>query len=551
MSPPDTKASNSLFGSSAFGKAFHETVLKTAKEMPPNTGSHFGFGKFQYKDVQEAKDSLTFHLHGASEAVEKGITVGNQGYDMAIKFARGAADYIVTSYPDAGTIEELIEKGMKDIADSQTIKITRRSFRDVQWSMLVPFLLALLVLGMTMYRVSTNLLFTGTNTSHIATLIPIFMIFGESILAKALAVCIATPRNDSPHFGCGWFSWSLSALLPALSGTRDLLPKPEIDCKVLNMKSGQCRKNTSFVLSRVMRDLETNYAPKTGGLTIEILDAVAPTVSLSRTDVLVENIWTFFIMFSQLLIAIYAFLQYRDESVILFLGTAIFLMEAVVNMPIWSTTKFSARKEASKTYALMRDNGQRHVFIIRNMHENAWNIEDLAGGASSTYDYTTTLEAHVLIWTFLSFLALTILSTTLSDQSALYILAILTMGTVGNIMHAAVPRKPWMHGIALSSVETISNDNKVFGALLELQKKYNGLGEPLIAELFPGGLTKEQEEIWTAMNQWNMKPAGREEKFGFGGDKMIGKVGDGKSMFGVLLGNEIKVESSEDDFCEL
>jgi hypothetical protein len=54
-------------------------------------------------------------------------------------------------------------------------------------------------------------------------------------------------------------------------------------------------------------------------------------------------------------------------------GTAIFLMEAIANMPAWSATRFSARKSSEKgsTYALMRGIGYRHVLVVRNVHPDA------------------------------------------------------------------------------------------------------------------------------------------------------------------------------------
>jgi hypothetical protein len=42
-------------------------------------------------------------------------------------------------------------------------------------------------------------------------------------------------------------------------------------------------------------------------------------------------------------------------------------------MPAWVAWKFSARKDGGKqaTYALLRGNGHRHVFVIRNKHKDA------------------------------------------------------------------------------------------------------------------------------------------------------------------------------------
>jgi hypothetical protein len=78
------------------------------------------------------------------------------------------------------------------------------------------------------------------------------------------------------------------------------------------------------------------------------------------------------IMAMQLALGIHAYVSHGDEIMLVF-GTAIFLMEAIANMPVWSATRFSARKAGEKgsTYALMRGIGYRHVFVIRHVHPNA------------------------------------------------------------------------------------------------------------------------------------------------------------------------------------
>jgi hypothetical protein len=378
------------------------------------------------------------------------------------------------------------------------VGVSQRVPRNTQWSMLVPFFIAMFILGIAILRCPYA---STSDSGHLSSLIPLVMIFGEPILSKAFAICAASPRMDSPHFGCGWLSWSFNAILPALSGTRDILPKPEVTSKILNLKSGHSRGNNSFLLSRVLRDLESEYAggPTVGGLSIEVLEAGAPTPAQSCLASMATNIWTVAIMSTQLVIAIFAFVVDGDESVMLLFATAVFLMEALANMPLWRTLIFSARKDGGKSsvYALMRGNGHRHVFIVRNVHPSAWNLEDLAGEAASTYNYIQTIELIVLVQIFTFFLGITLLTTTLSDRSASYLLTILALGTIGNMKTAAMPRAPWMHGFALKSVKIVSNDTKVMPALKAFEKEYPGLGANLVKEFFPGGL-REEEAWWSA-----------------------------------------------------
>jgi hypothetical protein len=164
-------------------------------------------------------------------------------------------------------------------------------------------------------------------------------------------------------------------------------------------------------------------------------------------------------------------------------------------MPAWVARKFSACKDGGKqaTYALLRGNGHRHVFVIRNKHKDAWNLENLASTASIRYDYLHSLEILVLACAVIIFSGLAVVSTALSDRDALFSLAILTIGTVGNTFIAVLPQKPAVHGILLKSIETITHDSKIMAALRSLKQKYAGLDEPLLKEFFPVGITKEAQ----------------------------------------------------------
>jgi hypothetical protein len=67
-------------------------------------------------------------------------------------------------------------------------------------------------------------------------------------------------------------------------------------------------------------------------------------------------------------------------------------------------------------YALLRGNGHRHVFIVKNMHAEAWNLEDLTTSSAAEYDFLrNTLELPIIFLVFLMFLLLTMLSMQLSS----------------------------------------------------------------------------------------------------------------------------------------
>jgi hypothetical protein len=374
--------------------------------------------------------------------------------------------------------------------------------------MLISLFAAIISLCATIYWMtsSRNPYYTE-EASHLTSIIPLLMIVGPQLVGKALAITIASPRNDFACFGFGLLGYAFNLLISAFTGFADVLPKPEILSKVLNLKSGQGRQNGSFVLSRVLRDLESRYETKKGGLVIEVLNAVAPAAPLSGRRLLQANNHMVIVLVAQFCAALgYAFLYSGDISVFLILLTSLCALQTVNFLPAWGVQKFSARKDGSKNavYALLRGNGHRHVFIINNVHPEAWNLEDLAFSGLSTYDGGH-YELAVTCALFIIFLLLTMLATQLSYFGTIIFICMMFYGSLGNLLIAALPRAPWAHGVALESVETIQDDRKVMTALQELENKHPGHGLPLVKEFFPGGLRENDQTWWDEAREFAEK----------------------------------------------
>lgn len=386
----------------------------------------------------------------------------------------------------------------------QTMSSRRRPQYQVHGDAIISLLLAVAILALSIWQIPLHSALHGGG-GQLACLIPTFMVLGGSIVHTALAVTTASPRQDSPYFGCGWLSYSLSALLPALAGTCDLLPRPETNCKVLNLRSGHTRFNNSWLLARVLRDLELRHVHSVSpsGLFIDIFDAVAPTEPLCWLATLHENATSLKIMFSQLAISVFVIFAHHDISVFLLFALCVLLMQTITSLPAWGKQKLSARKDGGKgaVCALMRDVGSCYVSIIRNADPEVWNIEDLAGSGDTQYDYIHALEGPILVLVLLSFLAFTILSTQLSDLNAMYMLAILSLGTVGNLLAAALPRESWTHDLNLEPVGVISDDREALKALQKLEETYEGLGETLVKNFFPGGLGLNEKTWWEEIKE--------------------------------------------------
>lgn len=423
--------------------------------------------------------------------------------NAAMDGARAAAANVAVNANNVVRNPRGIAKNIQVTVEGITVPAAAAVTHRVQshWRMIVPLacgaFITLLMLFIQMYNP------TVAERGHLASLIPLVMIMGERILSKAISVTTANPRQDCPHLGCGWLSWCLNAVTTSVSNTTDLIAKPENACRVVNLEHGHTRTNNSFVLSRILRDLESRKGSEVGGLSIEVLNAGEQVELRSWAQIFRLNSESTFALLVQLIIGFLAFSATGDITPLLFFSAGVFLMEAIVNFPAWSAAKFSARKDngCRSTYALMRGNGHRNVFIIRNAHDDAWNLEDMASGGSSRYNYASTPERAVMFLTFVTFLAQTISATFMSDASARYILYILAVGTIQNVLIAALPRPTWAHGVWLASIDTISNDRKVMVALKELEEKYPGIADPLVKEFFPGGLREDEQKWWDDRKQ--------------------------------------------------
>lgn len=363
--------------------------------------------------------------------------------------------------------------------------------------LIVLFLIPTAMLGGTIYCFWTGLV-PDVGCGYLSFLIPLVMVFGEPLLFKAMAVCLTGPLEDMSCFSCGWLLWSFKAMLSALSGMLNILPEPEIDCKLLNLKSGRVQQNRSFVISRIFRDLETKYENQHCGLTIEVLQ-VRPPREISTLRSVMLCFRTLAIMITQFQLANDAFWWRGCLAPMLLFVTATFLMIAVTDLPVLATQNLQAiarhNNSESSCFALMRGNQNRYISIIVAKPDTTINMEILAGPRPSRYDYKSKYEVYFIVLTFFIFSTITFLSASLSDESALYMLAILGLGTIGNILIVKRPRLPWMYGINIEPVQVIQGNANGKRALTILEEKYPGFGTALEKEISCEGLVGHEKSV--------------------------------------------------------
>lgn len=423
-------------------------------------------------------------------------TLNNDNIDAIRAEAFQAAKDIVNAI-DATYYEtfEHVKISLPDSSGPIAIDSTHRHpHPQPHYRSLIPHIVGLLLSILTFHHARS----IHGSPGSLAPLIPLLLVAGEAVLGTALSVCAASASQDSVHFGCGWVSWSLGAVVAALGCEGLVVRNGGGDgVEVLDLETGEKTKvNLGFVLGRVVRDLQLyqNARNQSGEMRIDVYESTDCETKdghgeLSWRQIFATNWLSTALMLVQLPIAIAAYTLHGDPIVLMVFSSALFLMEGVSNMPCWARQKFGTRTKPAnttttttnvsgprKSYAFI--NKTRHTTIIRNTH--------LLPSLPTQYNYTRTLELPLLISNLTSFSILAIASVYLPDTSAAYLLSILTLGTMGNIRAAALARESWMHGIPLRWVESLGDAG-------EMEQRYSGWSEMIGREF--GVETGKEEEV--------------------------------------------------------
>ncbi|KAF2443523.1 hypothetical protein P171DRAFT_495283 [Karstenula rhodostoma CBS 690.94] len=395
------------------------------------------------------------------------------------------------------------------------------------------------------------------------TLVAIFMVIGEPVLRTALAVA-TTEYLDTKSTGLplsfGWLSYAVISLVPVFAGVRGVMPEPEIDCSIVNMESGRSRKNKSWMLARLVRDLEKAAGVTVAGLKISIYDAGKPfksTLLGPKLHIITDNTILVQSTVATVLIFTTLFGYGPGYMITLLIHFGLDLSGLTTQLSAFRAEKFTARADgtANNVYALMRNGDQRHIFIIRNIHNNALDLEDLADPGVAQYDWFGIRDAYILVGTTLGWLLFTILACHL-PRGAGFLFGVMALGSISNLIVAACPanifhrimqsinalsgasmRDPLVskitYPIDLTFRQSLTHDTDVMEALKGLEDAFPSFGEKLLKMFFPTRLSAEDELFWAdAQASMNRRKHARE----------LREVKDDVKR----VRDEISVESEED-----
>ncbi|KAI4908748.1 hypothetical protein J4E90_008483 [Alternaria incomplexa] len=349
---------------------------------------------------------------------------------------------------------------------------------------------------------------TGPGSEHrngdsgrIPPLAIVLTLLGPELIQKAFAVTTAISKTESPCFGFGWLAYSLSLLSSVTSGSGGLMPKPECDVQVLDMKTGKRRSNKEFAVARLLRDLEFRSVPPSvdgkfdqdSEVVVEVLQPTGIPFSASTSPRNLLQSGSLITAILQFCLAGAFWLYYADLSPLLLLSISILLIEATASLPVWTAQKNASftRHSQKGAYALMRDTDSppSHIYIIQPSSTAFTKTE-----STTTHHDTSTNASNPCVAPIIliagAFLSQALLYTQLSDDAAIVMLLIMFLGTISNLAIVAAPRVPQVDGVKLGSVGVMKGEGGVVEVLKEVEAVFEGYGEVLLKQCFPEMIEK-------------------------------------------------------------
>ena len=349
----------------------------------------------------------------------------------------------------------------------------------------------------------------------------VLLIIGGDIVQKAIAQL--SGRSFTPvAFSFGWVAYSFSTLL-SIWGDGRLMPVPDCEAIVINAKSGNAKRNESWVIGRLIRDLEIafhNANPDLRKVSLNIIQLEAKdawTKKLYKIDEYGkenerpdpphrDKLWYSFgvctILQIGLSLAPVFVNEKRDWRILFITGAGTLLAVFTGSLPKFRDEKFACRVtkvDSDSMFILTRGNSHHYAFVIRvPPGVRSLNLEDLAVSESvgASTKYRALFASLALLW-----VTLLICSSGMTDDTW-YLLGVGGLGMIHNIIVAGYGRKTEGHGIPLRynvlqpHVLSKSKGTGVMSALEAAEIACPGIGLNLLPVFFPGELRSSERTWW-------------------------------------------------------
>lgn len=313
----------------------------------------------------------------------------------------------------------------------------------------------------------------------------LLLVVGGDVVQRALAQ-LSGEYLVPVAFSFGWVSYAVGALNSAFGDGKLMPPGPDCPSILVSVASGFSRTNNSWILGRILRDIEHQLSHVERGLSVSVF-RTTNRASVKRKDWLwYSGIITIHV---QLIIAaLPAALHWNwAPFLITICGTVLALAGGA--LPQWKLEKWACRPQSPETYALTRGNGHLHVIIVQS-NGIGLNLEDLATGRVVYSPLTRPLLSVLAI----AWIALLISCAGLRKDSW-YLLAIGFIGMAQNFLAAGSKRDPRAFGVHLEFLQRIEGD-RVMDVLMRVENEYSRVGASLLKVFFPGELREHEEKFW-------------------------------------------------------
>jgi len=393
--------------------------------------------------------------------------------------------------------------------------------------------------------------FTGTATwlkgqwSNPSDIFTILLIIGGDIIQVAVAQLCAgpIPYFTPVSFSLGWVAYAVSSMYHAIGENR-LMPKPELDCKLINADNGYSRTNCSWILARMLRDfdywrppicdqekreelerLRGQFKVKRAELegekhnandradaqaTQNMLDAL-PTSDEIRIALRVTSWkncsptgtqlkgcgdWVYWIgvivTVIQLGLASVPWAIHREWYTFLATTAGTALAYASASLPQWTDEKVNVRLlKKPKRVCLTVGNGANEAILILN---DAGHL-DLEALASPQRELSAPLLNKTLSVCLAILWVAFLINVAGWQQHTWYLVGVGMIGILHNVVVAGMKRQPKAWGFDLEYQYTFVG-GKVMQVLAKVEEVYPGAGASLRDELFPGNLRAREKLFW-------------------------------------------------------
>ena len=181
-------------------------------------------------------------------------------------------------------------------------------------------------------------------------------------------------------------------------------------------------------------------------------------------------------------------------SVILltFAGTWLALLTA--HLPEWRREKTAYRRNSNRTYSLVAPE-QRHAIVILG-NGGGINLQDLARNGVIQATSFTTLMMLILTTLWVGLL----ITATGVEYGSWYLMGVAALGTLYNWYAGNAPRRPSTYGIHLQLKDVIGR-SKVMDTLYEVEARFPRVGKSMLQTFFPGRLRDVEVETWQKLDR--------------------------------------------------